>query len=156
MKRVRFLLIIIVLAMIQLPAICKPKKLMYGDNIQYYGEVDKNSTGYSLGRIPSWDDTEENKQGDNPTFVAPYRRGSATVGGVSTNNYMVPTVREKKLALIQKIPTPITPIKLDRNTMHITLAYFEKKSTVDYIGLIQEIPVCFDAKETNKDIFPFG
>ena len=62
-----------------------------------YGEVDKNSTGYSLGRIPSWDDTEENKQGDNPTFVAPYRRGSATVGGVSTNNYMVPTVTQTTL-----------------------------------------------------------
>ena len=62
-----------------------------------YGEVDKNSTGYSLGRIPSWDDTEENKQGDNPTFVAPYRRGSATVGGVSTTNYMVPTVTQTTL-----------------------------------------------------------
>ena len=48
MKQVKFLLIVIVMAMIQLPAICKPKKLMYGDNIQYYGEVDKNKQ--PLGR----------------------------------------------------------------------------------------------------------
>lgn len=39
MKQVRFLLIIIVMAMIQLPAIGKKKKLMLADNIQYYGEV---------------------------------------------------------------------------------------------------------------------
>lgn len=28
------------------------------------------------------------------------------------------------------------------------------KSTVDYIGVVQGIPVCFDAKETAVDIFP--
>ena len=55
--------------------------------------------------------------------------------------------REKGLALIQKIPTPITPVKMDKNSRHITLAYFEQKSTVDYIGAVQGIPVCFDAKE---------
>ena len=64
--------------------------------------------------------------------------------------------REKKLALIQKIPTPITPVKLDKKSMHITLAYFEKKSTVDYIGIVQEIPVCFDAKECKTNIFPLS
>ena len=55
--------------------------------------------------------------------------------------------REKGLALIQKIPTPITPVKMDKTSRHITLAYFEQKSTVDYIGAVQGIPVCFDAKE---------
>ena len=44
---------------------------------------------------------------------------------------------EKKLALIQKIPTPITPVRMDKNSRHITLAYFEQKSTVDYIGAVQ-------------------
>lgn len=58
------------------------------------------------------------------------------------------------LALIQKIPTPITPIKIDQETRHITLAYFDQKSTVDYIGVVQGIPVCFDAKETAVDTFP--
>lgn len=62
--------------------------------------------------------------------------------------------REKGLALIQKVPTPITPVKIDRQSRHITLAYFEKKSTVDYIGVVQGIPVCFDAKECNTDNFP--
>lgn len=62
--------------------------------------------------------------------------------------------REGKLALIQKIPTPITPISIDKTTRHITLAYFEQKSTVDYIGSVQGIPVCFDAKECNTDTFP--
>ena len=62
--------------------------------------------------------------------------------------------RDKKLALIQKIPTPITPVKIDQQTRHITLAYFEKQSTVDYIGAVQGIPICFDAKECAVDTFP--
>lgn len=57
------------------------------------------------------------------------------------------------LALIQKIPTPITPIKIDKEHRHITLAYFDQKSTVDYIGAVQGIPVCFDAKECATDTF---
>ena len=62
--------------------------------------------------------------------------------------------REKKLALIQKIPTPITPIEIDKSSRHITLAYFGQKSTVDYIGAVQGIPVCFDAKECAVKTFP--
>lgn len=62
--------------------------------------------------------------------------------------------REKKLALIQKVPTPITPITIDKESRHITLAYFEQKSTVDYIGAVQGIPICFDAKECAADTFP--
>ena len=61
--------------------------------------------------------------------------------------------QEKGLALIQKIPTPITPIKIEKESRHITLAYFDQKSTVDYIGAVQGIPVCFDAKECAKDTF---
>lgn len=61
---------------------------------------------------------------------------------------------ENGLALIQKVPTPITPINIDKATRHITLAYFDQKSTVDYIGAVQGIPVCFDAKECNTDTFP--
>ena len=60
---------------------------------------------------------------------------------------------EKNLALIQKIPTPITPIQIDKQSRHITLAYFDQKSTVDYIGVVQGIPVCFDAKECQSDTF---
>ncbi len=60
---------------------------------------------------------------------------------------------ESGLALIQKIPTPITPISIDKEHRHITLAYFDQKSTVDYIGAVQGIPVCFDAKECASDTF---
>ena len=60
---------------------------------------------------------------------------------------------ESGLALIQKIPTPITPIQIDKAHRQITLAYFDQKSTVDYIGAIQGIPVCFDAKECAYDTF---
>ena len=60
---------------------------------------------------------------------------------------------EMGLALIQKIPTPITPINIDQESRHITLAYFDQKSTVDYIGAVQGIPVCFDAKECASETF---
>ena len=61
---------------------------------------------------------------------------------------------EKGLALIQKIPTPITPVKMDKEHRQITLAYFDQRSTVDYIGAVQGIPVCFDAKECVAQTFP--
>ena len=78
-------------------------------------------------------------------------RGSAFEDLINRTNE---TYREKGLALIQKIPTPITPIEMDKETRHITLAYFEQKSTVDYIGAVQGIPVCFDAKESRTENFP--
>ncbi len=69
-----------------------------------------------------------------------------------TNDYY----REKKLALVQKIPTPIKPINMDSEKHVITLAYFDQKSTVDYIGIVQGIPICFDAKETNMASLPLA
>ena len=68
-------------------------------------------------------------------------------------NYTIESLREKKLAVIQKVPTPITPIEIDKQTRHITLAYFDQKSTVDYVGAVQGIPVCFDAKESAENTF---
>ena len=69
-------------------------------------------------------------------------------------NHMIEDYRRQNLALIQKVPTPITPIEIDPHSRHITLAYFDRKSTVDYIGVVQGIPVCFDAKECAADTFP--
>lgn len=69
-------------------------------------------------------------------------------------NYTNERYRLQKLALIQKIPTPIKPIRIEKESRHITLAYFDQKSTVDYIGAVQGIPVCFDAKECASDTFP--
>lgn len=78
-------------------------------------------------------------------------RGSTLEDMINHSNEVY---RERKLALIQKVPTPITPIAIDKETRHITLAYFDQKSTVDYIGAVQGIPVCFDAKECAAATFP--
>ena len=88
-----------------------------------------------------------------PTWSSRGLRGSTLEDMLNRNNekYM-----ENGLALIQKIPTPITPITIDKESRHITLAYFDQKSTVDYIGAVQGIPVCFDAKECNTDTFPLA
>ncbi len=64
--------------------------------------------------------------------------------------------REKGLALVQKVPTPIKPIRIDQETRIITKAYFEQKSTVDFIGAVQGVPVCFDAKETGLKSLPLS
>ena len=68
-------------------------------------------------------------------------------------NHTISRYRENRLALIQKIPTPITPVNIDSKNKQITLAYFDQKSTVDYIGVVQGVPVCFDAKEVHVDTF---
>lgn len=88
-----------------------------------------------------------------PTWNSRGLRGSTFEDMINRTNekYL-----ENGLALIQKIPTPITPINIDKQSRHITLAYFDQKSTVDYIGAVQGIPVCFDAKECNTDVFPLA
>ena len=77
-------------------------------------------------------------------------RGSAFEEIINLTNELY---KEKNLAIIQKIPTPITPVAFEKNTKIITKAYFEKKSTVDYIGVAQGIPICFDTKEVNQKSF---
>lgn len=64
--------------------------------------------------------------------------------------------QEKKLAVVQKVPTPIKPIRINPENRTITLAYFEQKSTVDYIGVVQGVAICFDAKETTKNFLPMS
>ncbi|SFB67529.1 Holliday junction resolvase RecU [Butyrivibrio sp. YAB3001] len=85
-----------------------------------------------------------------PTWKSRGLRGSTLEELINRSNerYL-----ELGLALIQKIPTPITPINIDKKTRHITLAYFDQKSTVDYIGAVQGIPICFDAKECAVNTF---
>lgn len=85
-----------------------------------------------------------------PTWKSRGLRGSTLEELINRSNerYL-----ELNLALIQKIPTPITPINIEKETRHITLAYFDQKSTVDYIGVVQGIPVCFDAKECASSTF---
>jgi len=71
-------------------------------------------------------------------------------------NFTNERYRNDSLAIVQKVPTPITPVEINKESRTITLAYFEKKSTVDYIGLVQGIAICFDAKETRQKSFPIS
>ena len=75
-----------------------------------------------------------------PTWNSRGLRGSTLEDLINMSN---DKYRTSHLALVQKIPTPIKPINIDQSTRHITLAYFDQKSTVDYIGVVQGIPVCF-------------
>ncbi len=77
-------------------------------------------------------------------------RGSALEDLINISNEKY---RMAGVALIQKVPTPIKPMRMDKEKGHITLAYFDQKSTVDYIGAVQGVPVCFDAKECASDRF---
>lgn len=58
------------------------------------------------------------------------------------------------LAIVTKIPTPIKVLKIKLGK--IVEAFFEKKSTVDYNGMVQGYGICFDAKETDKDYLPLN
>jgi len=53
-------------------------------------------------------------------------------------------------ALVQKIPTPVKVLNTNSKTGKIT-GFYEKKSTVDYIGAYQGVPIAFDAKETSVE-----
>jgi len=78
-------------------------------------------------------------------------RGSTFESMINMSNEVY---ESKNLAIIQKIPTPITPITIDKGKNAITLGYFDKKSTVDFLGVVQGVPVAFDAKETNRKNLP--
>ncbi|MCD8237731.1 MAG: Holliday junction resolvase RecU [Clostridiales bacterium] len=82
-------------------------------------------------------------------------RGLRGAGLEELINFTNEEYKHKGLAVIQKVSTPITPVKINPETKQITLAYFEKQSTVDYIGAAQGLPVCFDAKETKIKNLPF-
>ena len=74
-------------------------------------------------------------------------RGSAFEEMIDMTNLLY---AQRGLAVIQKIPTPITPVEVDNKARTITSAYFDKKSTVDFIGVAQGLAICFDAKETQQ------
>ena len=69
-------------------------------------------------------------------------------------NFTNDRYRSAGLAVIQKIPTPITPVDFDTKKKVITLAYFDKQSTVDYVGVAQGHAICFDAKESRQKSLP--
>lgn len=69
-------------------------------------------------------------------------------------NFTNEFLKKQGAAIIQKIPTPITPVEISKDKRTITLGYFDKKSTVDYIGVASGISLAFDAKETSLKSLP--
>jgi recombination protein U len=68
---------------------------------------------------------------------------------LKTNDYY----RTKQLARIDKIHVPVKVVELSEKGL-ITKAYFEKKSTIDFQGVIQGVGVAFEAKETHQKSLP--
>lgn len=61
--------------------------------------------------------------------------------------------RTRRLGRVDKVSVPIKVIEIDRQGI-ITKAFFEKKSTVDFQGIIQGVGIAFDAKETSLKSLP--
>lgn len=61
--------------------------------------------------------------------------------------------KQKKLGRIDKVNVPIKVIRRNEKGM-IEKAFFEKRSTVDFHGVIQGMPIVFDAKETALKSIP--
>ncbi len=57
------------------------------------------------------------------------------------------------LCRVDKVSTPIKVVEIDHQGM-VTKGFFEKKSTVDFIGIVQGVCIAFDAKETNLKSLP--
>lgn len=80
-----------------------------------------------------------------------YHRGDAFEEMINISNI---AYEKKGIALIQKIATPMKPI---RKGKHIVSAYYEEKSTLDFIGVANGKAIAFDAKETKeKNKFPLS
>lgn len=54
-------------------------------------------------------------------------------------------------ALVQKVPTPVKVTGIDQRTGRIKSGFYEKKSTVDFIGVFNGISIAFDAKESKVE-----
>lgn len=59
--------------------------------------------------------------------------------------------KRTNIAVIDKIPTPVKVLNVNERTGRINNAFYEKKSTVDYIGVFQGNAIAFDAKETSVE-----
>ena len=80
-----------------------------------------------------------------------YHKGDAFEEIINISNKVY---KRKGIALVQKIATPMKPV---RRGKQIVSAYYEEKSTLDFVGVFKGIPIAFDAKETKeKTRFPLS
>ncbi|HKL43296.1 MAG TPA: Holliday junction resolvase RecU [Clostridia bacterium] len=61
--------------------------------------------------------------------------------------------KQQKLGRVDKVNVPIKVIRRNDQGM-IEKAFFEQRSTVDFHGVIQGMPIVFDAKETSLKSIP--
>lgn len=79
-------------------------------------------------------------------------RGHRGDGTEDIINFTNKFYENHRVGIITKMPVPIKV--LDIKDSIITKAFFEERSTVDYFGAVQGIPIAFDAKETSKKYLP--
>ncbi len=65
---------------------------------------------------------------------------------VSNQQYIL-----KNKAMVQKIPTPVKVLNINSQNGRIKNGFYEKKSTVDYVGVYDGLAITYDAKETQVD-----
>lgn len=83
--------------------------------------------------------------------VAQGKRGKALENTIDYTNSIY---RSKRLARIDKVPTPWN-VQYDRKRGRVRNAFPQKKSTVDFVGISRGHFIGFDAKSTNnKTSFP--
>lgn len=64
--------------------------------------------------------------------------------------------REREIADIYKRPTPIKVVRMSKTKKGmIEEAYFQEKSTTDYVGIYKGLYVDFECKETIHDAIPY-
>lgn len=81
-----------------------------------------------------------------------YKRGVRGTGLEKLIEFTNARYLDLGLARVDKVATPIKIIELQDG--YITKAFFEKPSTVDFVGIIQGMFVAFDAKETEASSLP--
>lgn len=65
--------------------------------------------------------------------------------------------REREVADIYKRPTPIKVVKMSKtHPGQIEEAYFQEKSTTDYVGIYKGKYIDFECKETIHDAIPYS
>ena len=69
-------------------------------------------------------------------------------------NYANQKYKDKGLALIQKIPTPITPVRFDKESRHITLATLRKKVLLTISGRYREFQFVLMQRNVQWIAFP--
>jgi len=76
-------------------------------------------------------------------------QGKRGMGFEELVNYANAQYKEKHIALVDKLPTPVKV--LQSKGVQVLKGFFEAKSTVDYYGMYRGRPLVFEAKSTELE-----